>query len=407
MRRALAVRLTLAAALVPTVLTGLVTSSTAYAQYPEFCFVGVEDVSSRGLVVVPEAADRAVLEVVARTGGKAGRRAEPVGLREVVWASSSARDAGLAALSRIHGVQAEPEHLVHAHRASNDPRIREQWGLDKIGARRAWDVETGTSNPVTVAVLDTGVDFGHPDLRGRVDPGPNVAYGTEDSQDDHMHGTHVAGIIAASTNNRLGVAGMSWGARIMAVKVLNDQGSGTSCDIAVGILEAAKRDADIINMSLGGASICPLAFRAVLAYAEHQGTMVIASAGNDGYFASPQSAPANCPGVMGVGATDKDDQPSSFTTFGSSVDVAAPGHQILSTYFDPKKNLRGYAAFSGTSMAAPFVAGLAALLRSQNPTWTPAQVSDRILATVDDVGPRGRDDFYGAGRINAARALGR
>jgi len=407
MRRALAARLTLAVALVSPVLPSLGSWSTAYADLPEFCFVGVEGAERRGLVVAPEAADRAVVAAVHRSGGQVGRRAEPVGLREAVWPSVALREAGIAALRRVPGLSSvEPEHVVHAHKAANDPRIREQWGLARIGAPRAWDVETG-SRDVTVAVLDTGVDLLHPDLKGKVDNGPNVAYGTDDSQDDQSHGTHVAGIVAAATNNRVGVAGVAWGVRVLAIKVLSDKGSGTSCDVAVGILEAGKAEAEVINMSLGAAAVCPLAYRAVIAYAQHQGAVVVASAGNDGYFASPQSSPANCPGVLGVGATDQDDQPSSFTTFGGSVDVVAPGHLILSTLFDPKKNVRGYAAFSGTSMAAPFVSGLAALLCSQHPDWTPAEVAERIVATAQDLGPAGRDDFYGVGLINAARAVRR
>ncbi len=408
MRCALAARLAVAAALVIPALTGLVTSATAYASYPEACFAGVEGIDGRALVVAPRSADRAVVAAALRTGGLVGRRVDPVGLREVVWPSRAALEVGLTVIAGVPGVRAaEREHVVHAHRAPNDPRLTEQWGLTKIGARKAWDVETGTSNPVKVAVIDTGVDFEHPDLQGRVENGPNVAYGTEDSQDDQSHGTHVAGIVAASSNNKVGVAGMSWGAKVLAIKVLNEEGSGTSCDVAVGMIEAGRHEVDVVNMSLGAATTCPIVYRLVTAYLKQQDIVVVASSGNDGYYASPQSAPSNCPDVIGVGATDRKDEPASFTTFGGSVDVAAPGHEILSTFMDPKTGKRSYAAFSGTSMAAPFVAGLAALLRSQHPEWTAAQVTDRILATVDDIGPAGRDDFYGAGRINAARALAR
>lgn len=404
-----------ARACTPHLVVGLVVAATAVTAgvvapranaYPDQCQHGVSGVSRRGLAAAAPGADGALVAAAARTGATVGALVEPVGLREVVWPSRAARDAGLVALRRVPGVRfAETETVLRAHRSSNDPRLREQWGLTKIGAPRAWDVQTGTQSDVTIAVLDTGVDFKHPDLAGRVLPGPNVTAGTEDAQDDHSHGTHVAGIAAAATNNRAGVAGVSWGAKILAVKVLDKSGSGTSCDVAVGIIEAAKREADVLNLSLGAGVACPLAFRAAIAYAEQQGALVVASSGNDGYTASPQAAPANCPGVLGVGATDQKDGVTAFTTFGSSVDVTAPGQQILSTYFDPKKNVRGYAAFSGTSMSAPFVSGLAALLMAEHPDWTATQVSDRIVATVDDLGPPGRDDYYGAGRINAARAL--
>ncbi len=404
--RGLAGRFALAAALFGAGLPGLVGQQAARADYPEACFFGVGGAEQRGLVAAPAQADRELMAVVRRTGGRAGRRVGPMGLRQVLWSSQGRRDAGLAALAQVGGVQfTEPVQRVAAHRAPNDPGLRRQWGLAKIGAPRAWDVTTGLGAKVTIAVLDTGVDLRHPDLRGRVVNGPNVAYGTDDSQDDESHGTHVAGIAAAATNNKVGVAGVSWGATVLAVKVLNKSGSGTSCDIAVGIIEAADRDVDVINMSLGGAFTCPAAFRVAVAYAEQKGALVVASSGNDGFVASPQSAPANCPGVLGVGATDIRDEPSSFTTFGGSVDVAAPGTDILSTFFDPKKNASTYATQSGTSMSAPFVSGLAALLKAKHPDWTPAQVAARIVESVDDLGPAGRDDFYGAGRINAARAL--
>ncbi|HVE63128.1 MAG TPA: S8 family peptidase [Mycobacteriales bacterium] len=401
-----AARLALAVALSVPVVPGLLGLHPATAGYPEACYFGVGGAEQRGLIAAPAHADRELLAAVRRSGGQAGRRVAPMGLRQVLWPSQGGRDAGLAALAGVPGVSfVEPVQRVAAHRTSNDPALRRQWGLAKIGAPRAWDVTTGVGSTVVVAVLDTGVDLRHPDLRGRVINGPNVAYGTDDSQDDQSHGTHVAGIAAATTNNRVGVAGLSWGATVLAVKVLNAQGSGTSCDIAVGIIEAADRGADVINLSLGGAFTCPLAFRAAVAYAEQKGALVVASSGNDGFFASPQSAPANCPGVLGVGATDIRDEPSAFTTFGASVDVAAPGTEILSTFYDPKKRASTYATQSGTSMSAPFVSGLAALLKAKHPTWTPSQLASRIVETADDLGPPGRDDFYGAGRINAARAL--
>lgn len=406
--RVLVLHLALALAVVAPSAPGPWRAPAARAQYPDQCQYRVAGVDERALVAAARSADAAMVALVHRTGGTVGPRVEPVGLREASWPTTARRDAGLAAIRRLRGVLlAEPEFVVSAFRSPNDPRLRDQWGLRRIGAPRAWDVQTGVGSDVTIAVLDTGVDFKHPDLAGRVIPGPNISYGTDDSQDDHAHGTHVAGIAAAATNNRTGVAGVSWGAKVMAVKVLNKEGTGTSCDIAVGIIEAAKREVDVINLSLGAPYACPLAFRLAVEYAARQGALVVASSGNAGYYASPQSAPANCTGVLGVGATDDRDQPTRFTTFGGSVDVAAPGEAILSTYLDVKKNKRGYAAFSGTSMSAPFVSGLAALLMAQHPDWTAAQVAERIMATTDDLGPPGRDDYYGTGLINAARALGR
>ncbi|HEV2890863.1 MAG TPA: S8 family serine peptidase, partial [Frankiaceae bacterium] len=243
--------------------------------------------------------------------------------------------------------------------------------------------------------------------RGQVLAGTDLVNGDDDATDDHGHGTHVAGTIAAASNNRAGVAGVAWGAKVLPVKVLNENGAGTSCDIAVGIVEATDRGASILNMSLGMSGACPVVFQAAFAYADNKKVLPVASSGNDALQGAPSSAPANCPGVLAVGATDPYDKPAVFTTWGPQVDVSAPGVQIMSTTIDAKTGKFGYGFMSGTSMACPHVAGLAALVRSRHPDWTPAKVSEVIVSTADDRGPRGRDDFYGSGRINAAKALAR
>jgi subtilisin family serine protease len=193
----------------------------------------------------------------------------------------------------------------------------------------------------------------------------------------------------------------------MPVKVLGADGSGSTCDVVVGMVEATQRGAQIINMSLGAPYACPIAFRAAVEHATAKDVLIVASAGNDALSGAPESAPADCPGVLGVGATDHRDEPGVFSSFGPTVDVSAPGVDIVSTMIDVKKGKHTYGPLSGTSMAAPHVAGLAALVKSRNPSWKPAQISDRIIATSDDIGPVGRDDFFGEGRINAARALTR
>lgn len=382
-------------------------SPPAAAGYPEACFVGVEG-AGRRLLLQTGGRTPTADAVLARAGARVGPRVQPLGVREVELPSPAARDVVLGQLAGLPGVRwAEPVSVVRAHRGANDPLYRRQWGHARMRVPRAWDAATGAGKSVTVAVLDTGIALAHPDLRGRVDRGPNVVDGNDDPSDDEGHGTHVAGIVAAATNNRVGVAGMSWGARTLAVKVLDDDGAGTSCDVLVGIVEAVRAGASVINMSLGGATACPLAYRAALAYAAQQDVVVIASAGNDALRGSPESAPANCPGVLGVGATDRGDRAGVFSTFGPDVDVTAPGVDVLSTSYDPKRRRHGYASMSGTSMAAPHVAGLAALLRARYPSWTAEQVVGRITSTVVDLGPPGRDDFYGLGRVDAAGALGR
>jgi subtilisin family serine protease len=307
---------------------------------------------------------------------------------------------------RVFSVLAQPSKArPNARLAPNDPLFVHQWGLNAIHAPTAWTHEVGTTNPVTAAVIDTGIDLNHPDLAGRVTAGPNFVADNTDPQDDHFHGTHVAGTIGAASDNGLGVAGVDWGVRLLAVKVMNANGQGSTCDITAGMVASVEAGVKVMNMSIGAAGACPAAFVAALSFANQRGTLAIAAAGNSGAAFNPPSAPADCAGVMGVAATDQLNKPAAFSNYGSYVTVAAPGVQILSTFIDVKKNVHAYAYLDGTSMAAPFVTGLAALLFSKHPDWTPAQVSQRIVATASDLGPKGWDPHYGAGLINVAKAL--
>jgi subtilisin family serine protease len=378
----------------------------ADAEYPDVCFVAVAGAQARRAVVSSDpAADGRVVDVVRRMGGRVGPRYAPLGLRHVELPTPALRERLVTDLARVPGVRAvDRDFEVRVHRAPNDPFTRFQWAIGRTGLDRAWDRQTGKAS-VVVAVLDTGVAANHPDLRSKLVPGIDVVNGDSDASDDEGHGTHVAGTVAAATNNRAGVAGVAWGSRVMPVKVLDENGSGGSCDIAVGMVEAVRGGASILNLSLGGASRCPVVWQAAVAYATQEDVLVVASSGNDALQGAPESAPANCPDVLGVGATTDRDQPAVFSSFGPTVDVSAPGQDILSTTIDPKTGRLAYGMSSGTSMAAPHVAGLAALVRSQFPALTPAQVADRIVRTSRDLGPRGRDDFFGVGRIDAAKAL--
>lgn len=158
-------------------------------------------------------------------------------------------------------------------------------------------------------------------------------------------------------------------------------------------------------MSLGAPGPCPVAVQEAIDVAQAAGVLHVAAAGNSGADFNTIATPANCENTLGVGATDQDDNGAAFSNFGDYVDVSAPGVDILSTVIDPKTGKHGYATLSGTSMASPMVAGLAALLMARHPTWTPQQVSERIIETSIDLGPRGWDPRFGAGRIDAARAL--
>jgi subtilisin family serine protease len=325
---------------------------------------------------------------------------------EVAFASRAAATRVLPLLREVPGVRyAEEEQQYGVLDTPADPLFAKQWALRTVGAPAAWGIETGTSAPVTVAVLDTGVDFAHPDLAGALLSGFNVIAPGTPPQDDHTHGTHVAGIIAARTNNKVGVAGMSWAARILPVKPMDANGSGTTCDIVAGILYVASQAPDVLNMSIGGAGPCPAAMQEALDLAYAAGVLSVAAAGNSGAAFNLPNNPADCDHTLAVAATDEADRAADFSNYGPYVDVSAPGVDVLSTVIDPKKKTHGYAMLSGTSMAAPMVSGLAALLAAKHPDWTPDQLAARILSTSRDLGPRGWDEHYGRGRIDALRAL--
>ncbi len=303
----------------------------------------------------------------------------------------------------------EPNKTFAIFDEPSDPLLQFQWPMDLLGVVDAWKTETGARSPVLVAVVDTGVDGSHPDLAGRLRPGIDLVDLDQDPTDDHGHGTHIAGVIAANTDNRLGVAGMSWGAKILPVKVCDKRGACDGFSVAAGIIDAILAGAKVVNLSLGGASTgCSDLETLTATLAEQRRVLLIASSGNSGDADNPINYPAACPGYMGVGATDSTDTIAAFSSYGDYVDVTAPGVTIFST-LPPSKSKKGlypgYGFMSGTSMAAPHVSALAALLFSQNPDWTPAQVQERIESTAVDLGPKGRDDKYGHGRINVKAAL--
>jgi uncharacterized protein YkwD len=218
-----------------------------------------------------------------------------------------------------------------------------------------------------------------------------------DPRDDQGHGTHVAGIAAGVTNNALGIAGSSWDTKIMPVKALNSSGSGNLAWIAAAVVWAVDNDADVINMSLGG-RFSSRTLQDAVAYAIAEGVPVIAAAGNDN--TSNPSYPASYTGVVGVAATTRSDSKADFSNYGDYIDVAAPGVGILST-------VRGgsYQAWNGTSMASPIVAGVAALLMAQGPCRSPRDVEQVLEDSSVDLGSRGWDRIFGAGRIDSAAAL--
>ncbi|SFS78116.1 thermitase [Marininema halotolerans] len=288
---------------------------------------------------------------------------------------------------------AEPRVTYHATWTPNDPMYAsDQYGPQKMSLPQAWDITKGSSN-VTVAVVDTGVQANHPDLSGKVVQGYDFVDNDSNANDENGHGTHVAGTIAANTNNGVGVAGVAPNVKIMGVRVLDAEGSGTNDAVADGITYAADHGAKVINMSLGGADESQ-AIEDAVNYAWNKGVVIVCAAGNES--TSSPSYPAYYSKSIAVAATDSNDKLAYFSNYGSWVDVAAPGVDIMSTYIGSK-----YESLSGTSMASPHVAGLAGLLASQGLSNT--QIRAAIENTSDTVS--GTGSKFAHGRVNAYKAL--
>ena len=297
----------------------------------------------------------------------------------------------------------------------NDPRFNEQWHLQQIHMMDTWKAAQGDG--VIVAVVDTGVAK-VPDLGGtEIVPGWNFVNNSADATDDHGHGTHVAGTIAQSTHNGLGVAGVAFRAKIMPIKVLSARGSGSVSGIAEGIRWAADHGAKVINMSLGGPMASSVLAKAVK-YAHDHGVTVVCAAGNDGR--GKVSYPAAYPGAIAVAATQYDETTTFYSNWGPQIDIAAPGGNtrvdqngdgqpdgVLQNTIVPGDTSRNdYLWFMGTSMASPHVAGVAALLVGQG-VIDPDKVEAVLKETARQpkMGQKDDKNRYGAGIVDAAAAV--
>jgi len=381
------------------------------------------------LVKFKEGASAASMQaVLSRRGLTIEREISPLGIKslavppgqELVIVEGMRRDPSVE--------YAEPDYLASVTTIPDDPRWGNQWAPAKIGAPAAWEMTTGSSG-IIIAVLDTGVELDHPDLAAKIwtNPGEIPANGLDDDQngkiddvhgwhfyhhcsnsnclpsedddltDDNGHGTHVAGIAAAETNNGVGIAGISWEARLLPIKVLDEYGDGWYSDVIAGIVYATDNGADIINLSLGGEESSQ-ALQDAVNSSHANGVLLVAATGNSG---GSLLYPAACDRVLAVGATDMNDLCPGFSNHGPGIDVAAPGVSIYSTW----PWLDGYWYKSGTSTAAPHVAGLAALIWSVRPDASNDYVAWVITHTALDLGTPGWDEFYGWGRIDAYQAL--
>lgn len=354
----------------------------------------------------PAVAEARGLSVVAELGAT-GTAGAP--MPEVISTNGRPVEAVIAELSADPAVEyAEPNYVVQlaAPVAVNDPQTSGQYSLDKMRVRDAWSLEQGGTG--VVAVLDTGVMASHPDLVGRVLPGYDFVNGDTNAGDDNGHGTWVSGIIAAKPHDGYGIAGISWSDKILPVKIMNAAGQGDTADLTSGIVWAADHGATVINMSVGGFPHSQYVQDAVN-YAWNRGVVLVAAAGNNRREES--FYPASFANVVSVTATQVNDEFSHWSSYGPAVDVSAPGASVLTTncytctYAD-HDSWGSHTYISGTSFAAPNVAGVVALIRAQHPEYTPTQVVSRLTTTIDDLGYRGWDNHYGRGRVNAYRALG-
>jgi len=296
----------------------------------------------------------------------------------------------------------EPNYIYRAFEVPNDPDYSKQWNLRSINVESAWDETKGSG--VTVAVIDTGISR-VPDLqKTKFVKGYDFVNDRVEAEDDSGHGTHVAGTVAQSTNNGYGVAGVAYEASLMPLKVLDGYGGGTVADIAEAIKFAADNGADVINMSLGGGGDSQLMHEAIK-YAHHKGVAIVAAAGNANQNAA--AYPARYPQVISVAALDSSGEKAPYSNFGAGVDISAPGGseagKILQNTIDPETGEAVFAGFQGTSMAAPHVAGVAALVKALG-----VQEPDQVFSVLQKSSRVIQDDalnYFGAGQLDAAGAV--
>lgn len=343
-----------------------------------------EKVKSHGAAVVSQNTDINFVVVDPKGRDKAELMAELRGLPKVAYV--------------------EEDNVATASFIPNDPLYANQWGPRDILAPQAWDITLGNQN-VIIAVIDTGIDYTHPDIAANYYPaGYDWVNNDPDPIDDDGHGTHVAGIAAAVTNNGIGIAGTSQ-SRIMAEKVLDSSGSGYYSWVASGITDAADKGAKVISMSLGG-RVSSYTLQSAVNYAWDKGALLVAAAGND--YSGKISYPAAYSNVIAVSALNPDDTFAVYSNHGKKIELAAPGSSVYSTVPTGTCGLcdsSGYRYLSGTSMATPFVSGSAALVLSKNSGFSNQQVRYILDNSAIDLGASGRDNYFGYGKVNPYGAL--
>lgn len=341
--------------------------------------------------------DTDVSQLAGKHGGALGKKNDKIRTAKIKVPKGTDLGKKIQELNTDPSIEyVEYNYVTRLESTPNDPDYSQQWGIPQIKADQAWDHVT-TGSPVTIAIIDTGVKSGHPDLAANIVPGYNTITDTTNTEDDNGHGTHVAGIAAGITGNGVGISGVSGASKIMPIKAMGASGSGYTFDVDEGIVWAVDHGAKVLNLSLGFTTFSQAEQDAV-DYAYNHGAIVIAAVGNNN--TSANNYPAAFAHVVGVSASTETNTKASFSNYGSYVDIAAPGTNILSTTFDG-----GYGYKQGTSMASPFVAGAAALVWSQRPALTPGQLEQVLESSALDIGTTGKDQYFGYGLVNVLGAL--
>ncbi|HSR51783.1 MAG TPA: S8 family serine peptidase [Acidobacteriota bacterium] len=351
----------------------------------------------RGRVLVQPRAGLSSAQLSSILGAQGGRSTQvlsSINLHVVELPATANEEAVARALSRNPQIQfAELDWLIEPEvTTANDPMFDNAWHLSRIRAPEAWDLSVGQG--ITVAVLDTGVDPDHPDLSPQLVPGWNLYDNNADTSDVYGHGTKVAGVVAALSNNGLGVTSIAWSARVMPVRISRPDGAAYVSTIAQGLTWAADHGADVANISYRVSHYSSV--RSAAEYLRSLGGITVVSAGNShGYEAFAPN-----PSVLAISATTSSDALASFSSYGEYVDLSAPGSGIWTT-----TNGGGYGAPSGTSFSSPVTAAVVALMMAVNPSLTPPQLEDLLFSTALDLGASGYDIYFGHGRVDAAAAV--
>lgn len=414
------------------ILTTVLLAATAMLAFVSSSVAGSADAGTRGAAAGGSRrrayrADRVIVKFSRRTGVRLAR-ARLANRGMTIMATVPNARVGLVKVPRGQSVtqaaktlaqepsvaEVSPDYVFRALDVPSDPSYARQWNLPHLSMASAWAMVKG-SGKITIAVLDSGVDSNHEDLAANLTPGRNFVDGGSPSNtdDDNGHGTHVAGIAAAVSDNSKGTSGLSWNNKIMPVKVLDRYGEGDLFGIISGISYATDQGAKVLNLSLGS----PTGYSAILQdavnYAHSKGVVVVAAAGNT---PGEVEYPAALSNVIAVGATDAADKLADFSSTGNYIDLVAPGTNILSTTPNHHVTLNdadisgtairpNYDFMDGTSMSAPHVAALASLVLGRNRTLGPDQVEAALEATSYDLGSAGRDDAFGWGRLDPVAAV--